>query len=137
MPIYDLRCADGHRFEVIQSFTAALPVCPACGSPTARVPARVGLTGTAALPPSHDRLPQTWRGTYNGNREYLNQLRSTAEARTRLEDRHPELAADRRPVLAHEGRYENVPLRSGDPAPAGPAHTHTHTHPQPAKENHG
>jgi putative FmdB family regulatory protein len=117
MAIYDLCCEQGHRFEVIQSFTAALPTCPTCGDATRKMPTRIGLGRAATLPPAHDRLPQTWRGTYNGNREYVSDLRRTAEARTRLEDKHPELAGDRRPVIAHEGRYEQNPLRVGD----GPA----------------
>jgi hypothetical protein len=40
-----------------------------------------------------------------------------ADARRDLEARHPELAGDRRPVLAHEGRFEHAPLRAGDPLP--------------------
>jgi hypothetical protein len=44
-----------------------------------------------------------------------------ADARRDLEARHPELAGDRRPVLAHEGRFEHAPLRAGDPPPG---HTH-------------
>jgi putative FmdB family regulatory protein len=127
MAIYELRCAGGHRFEVIQSFAAKLPECPTCGSATSKVPSRFGIGGRAALPPSHDQLPQTWRGTYSGNREYLAELRTTAEARTRLEDKHPELAGDQRPVLAHEGRYETAPLRLGDtPPPRHPPHDHPH-----------
>ncbi len=117
MAIYDLRCAQGHAFEVIQSFSAPLPPCPACGAATAKVPSRIGLRGAARLPPAHDRLPQTWRGTYHGDREYLRELRSSAQARTRLEHKHPELAGDRRPIVAHEGPYEGKPLRAGDPHP--------------------
>ena len=74
MAIYDLACEQGHRFEVIQSFT-------------------------------------------NGDRDYVTHLRRTAEERTRLEERHPELAGDRRPIVAHEGRFEHAPLRAGDPLP--------------------
>jgi hypothetical protein len=81
-------------------------------------------------------MPQTWRGTYNGNREYVTSLRRTAEERQKLEERHPELAGDRRPIVAHEGRFENAPLRAGDPVPpAGPSagHGHGHNH----NDNHG
>ncbi|MGH3437874.1 MAG: FmdB family zinc ribbon protein [Sciscionella sp.] len=124
MPIYELRCAVGHRFEVIQSFTAPLPDCPTCGGSTGKVPAAVGLHGLAKVPPPADRMPQTWRGTYGGNREYVTGLRRTAEERRRLEERHPELAGDTRPVVAHEGRYEHQPLRVGDPIP--PSHGHPH-----------
>ncbi len=121
MPIYDLRCQQDHRFEVIQSFAAELPPCPDCGSATVKVPARCALSGVAVLPPPHDRQPQTWRGTYQGDPGYLRQLHAEAEARTRLETRHPELAGDQRPVIAHEGRYSDTPLRRGDPLPGRPA----------------
>ncbi|MEO3824528.1 zinc ribbon domain-containing protein [Actinomadura sp. B10D3] len=116
MPIYELRCEAGHRFEVIQSFTAPLPAC-ACGAATAKVPARCGLLGTASVPPPQEMMPQTWRGTREGDRAYVTELRRTAQERRALEERHPELAGDRRPVLAHEGRYEHAPLRAGDPRP--------------------
>ena len=46
MPIYDLRCANGHTVEVILSFTAALPPCPTCGGPTCKVPSRFGIGGS-------------------------------------------------------------------------------------------
>ena len=45
-------------------------------------------------------MPQTWRATYHSNREYVTELRRTAERRRDIEDRYPELAGDRRPVLA-------------------------------------
>jgi putative FmdB family regulatory protein len=117
MPIYDLRCGDGHVVEVIQSFSAPLPSCPECGGAMVKLPSRFGIGGDAAggLPPTPERMPQTWRGTYRGDRDYVTSLRRTADERRRLEDRHPELAGDRRPVLAHEGRYEQAPLRAGDP----------------------
>ncbi|HEY0165842.1 MAG TPA: zinc ribbon domain-containing protein [Jatrophihabitans sp.] len=115
MPIYDLRCQQGHRFEVIQSFTAELPACPVCRSRAVKLPAGCALSGVAAVPPAHDSQPQTWRGTYHGDRGYLAELRAQAQARSRLEAKYPELAADQRPVIAHEGRYEAAPLRLGDP----------------------
>lgn len=120
MPIYELRCGHGHTFEVIQSFTAPLPPCPGCGTATTKVPSRFGIAGRAALPAPAEAMPQTWRGTYDGNREYITSLRRAAEQRRDLEDRHPELAGDRRPILAHEGRFEAAPLRAGDPPPSGP-----------------
>ncbi|GAA4589858.1 hypothetical protein GCM10023194_45160 [Planotetraspora phitsanulokensis] len=125
MAIYELRCDGGHRFEVIQSFSAPLPDCPHCGAATGKVPSRFGIGGSARTPPPAAMMPQTWRGTYGGDREYVTELRRTAEARRDLEERHPELAGDRRPIIAHEGRYENAPLRAGDQPPA---HTHTHGH---------
>ena len=123
MPVYELRCAAGHRFEVLQAFAAPLPAC-ACGAATTKLPSAFGVGGTAVVPPPPERMPQTWRGTYHADREYMTTLRRTAAARRDLEDRHPELAGDRRPVVAHEGPYEGDPLRAGDP-PA-PAHSHTH-----------
>ncbi len=121
MAIYELRCAQGHAFEVIQSFTAPLPPCPDCGAHTRKVPSRPALSGrgAASLPPPAEAMPQTWRGTYEGNREYVAQLRRTADQRRAVEERHPELAGDRRPVLAHEGRYAAAPLRAGDHGSAG------------------
>jgi putative FmdB family regulatory protein len=119
MPIYQLSCRCGHGFEVIQPMSAPLPACPECGGQTAKVPSVFGFAGQAArsLPPPPETMPQTWRGTYEGNREYLMQLRRTAEQRKVLEEHHPELAGDRRPILAHEGRFEHAPLRAGDPVP--------------------
>lgn len=130
MAIYELKCAAGHRREVIQSFDAPLPACPECGAATAKVPSRFGIGGAAAakLPPPPEAMPQTWRGTYEGDRDYVTGLRRTAEARRRLEDANPELAGDRRPILAHEGRYEHAPLRAGDPVVTGHGHGHGHSH---------
>jgi hypothetical protein len=59
-------------------------------------------------------MPQTWRGTYEGNPEYVGQLRRQWEGRAKLEEKYPELRGDQRPVLAHEGRYHDHPLRAGD-----------------------
>jgi hypothetical protein len=46
--------------------------------------------------------------------EYITGLQRRWERRQRLEDRYPELAGDRRPILAHEGPYSTFPLRAGD-----------------------
>jgi hypothetical protein len=121
LAIYQLRCAQGHSYEVIQSFDAPLPPCRSCGDEMRKVPASFGIGGAAVLPPRAEAMPQTWRGTYEGDRDYLTGLRRTAEQRQALEARHPELAGDRRPIVAHEGRYEGAPLRAGDPAPPAPA----------------
>ena len=119
MPIYELTCADGHRSETLQASTAPLPACPACGGATRKLPSGFGVAGAAAVPPPPERMPQTWKGTYRGDREYVTELRRMADARRDLEARNPELAGDRRPVLAHEGRFEGAPLRAGDNGPAG------------------
>ena len=58
-------------------------------------------------------------------------MRRTWEQRQKLEAKHPELAGDQRPILAHEGRYEEAPLRPGDPAlgaKRGHGHGHGHGH---------
>jgi putative FmdB family regulatory protein len=135
VPIYELTCEGGHRFETLQASTAPLPACPACGGATRKVPSGFGVGGTAAVPPPPERMPQTWKGTYRGDREYVTHLRHIADARRDLEARYPELAGDRRPVLAHEGRYELAPLQAGDsppPAPPGRSHGHGHSHAPPA-----
>lgn len=130
MPVYDLRCDHGHHFEVLQAFSAALPDCP-CGAPTTKVPSAFAVTGSATVPPPDALMPQTWRGTHGGDRAYLHDLQRTAERRRALEDRHPELAADERPIVAHEGRrYANAPLRAGGSHTDG-RHGHSHE-PRPA-----
>jgi hypothetical protein len=68
-------------------------------------------------------MPQTWRGTYGGDREYVTGLQRQWERRQRLEEKHPELAGDQRPIIAHEGRYHAAPLRAGDPL-VGHGHGH-------------
>jgi putative FmdB family regulatory protein len=96
VPIYELACEDGHRSETLQASTDPLPACPACGRATRKVPSGFGVGGTASVAPPPERMPQTWK-----------------------------LAGDRRPVLAHEGRFEHAPLRAGDPLPPAPkGHTH-------------
>lgn len=142
MPMYDYRCADGHRFErnVALNDENVQP-CPGCGRAGTKVPSRVALGGTADVGRSMEQMPQTWRGTYGANREYVTGLRREWDGRQRLEDKHPELQGDRRPILAHEGRFENAPLRKGDPLP-GPsspatAHSHGHSHGPGHTHSHG
>ncbi len=118
MPIYDYRCPDGHAFEAMTTIAdREQQDCPACGQPSGKVLSPVPLGGRAGPGPSMEQMPQTWRGTYEGNPEYVGQLRRQWEARQKLEDRYEELRGDRRPVLAHEGRYHGAPLRAGDPLP--------------------
>lgn len=121
MPIYVYGCADrggcGVRFERLTTFDAPAPGCPECGGEASKVPAGFSLGGQAGTGLSMDRMPQTWRGTYEGNREYTDRLRRQWADRQRLEARYPEIAGDQRPILAHEGRYHDAPLRAGDPAP--------------------
>jgi hypothetical protein len=103
-------------------------VCPACGAEAVKVPSQVALGGTANAGRSQEQMPQTWRGTCGANPEYVTQLRHEWQQRQRLEEKHPELQGDRRPVLAHEGRFEHAPLRAGDPLPGPESHSHSHDH---------
>lgn len=137
MPIYVYRCADergecGLRFERLTSFDAEAPGCPECGGASRKVPAGFSLGGQANAGLAQDRMPQTWRGLYNGDREYVTRMQRTWERRQKLEAKHPELAGDQRPILAHEGRYHDKPLRAGDEvggaAPAGHGHGQGHGH---------
>ena len=127
MPIYVFKCGCGVRFEHLCPLGAAdgaggpgvaAPDCPACGGATRKIPAGASLGGQARTGLSKDRMPQTWRGTRNGDRDYVTHLRRQWDRRERLEAKHPEIADDQRPILAHEGRYHDVPLRAGDPGQA-------------------
>ena len=121
MPIYDYRCPHGHTFERMAAIAAsAQQDCPACGELSGKIPSRVSLGARADPGMAMEQMPQTWRGTYEGNPEYLGQLRREWNERQKLEEKHEELRGDRRPVLAHEGRYHAAPLRAGDPV-TGPA----------------
>ena len=116
MPLYDYRCPGGHYFEKLAPMAGGDEQdCPACGQTAGKVPSRVSLGGQASPGPGLEQMPQTWRGTYEGNPEYVGQLRRQWEGRQKLEEKYPELRGDRRPVLAHEGRYHGTPLRAGDP----------------------
>jgi putative FmdB family regulatory protein len=133
MPIYVYRCGCGVRFEHLATMTdTATPGCPVCGGATSKVPAGFSLHGQADPGLSKNEMPQTWRGVYDGSPEYVNRMRRTWEQRQKLEERHPEIAGDQRPILAHEGRYERAPLRAGDIPLTGtaptPGHGHSHGH---------
>lgn len=116
MPIYVFRCGCGARFEHLASMTDShTPPCPVCGDgATSKAPAGFALGGQASPGLSKDEMPQTWRGVYNGNSEYIDSMRRTWDQRRRLEEKYPEVAGDQRPILAHEGKYHDVPLRAGD-----------------------
>src|SRR4051812_1582308 len=135
MPLYDYRCEQGHRFEAMAPIaTSDRCACPVCGSDGVKVPSRISIGGVADPGRPMELMPQTWRGTHEGNREYLGQLRREWGARQKLEEKYEELRGDRRPVLAHEGRFHGAPLRAGDPVP-GHGHSHAHggghSHPHP------
>lgn len=119
MPMYDYRCASGHLFERLVPIAAGdSQPCPACDQDGIKIPSRVAIGGLASPGLSRDQMPQTWKGTGGADREYVGHLRRQWDSRQRLEEKYPELQGDRRPVLAHEGRYHDTPLRAGDvPAP--------------------
>jgi putative FmdB family regulatory protein len=121
VPLYDYCCPQGHVFEQqVPIAERARQDCPACGQPSDKIPSPVRLSGQASPGLAAEQMPQTWRGTHNGNPEYLGQLRRQWGARQKLEEKYPELRGDQRPVIAHEGRYHNAPLRAGDTAAPGP-----------------
>lgn len=116
---YDVRCPDGHRFEVdLPSMFSANPDCTQCGQPTSRVPAVGCLKGWASPGPSRDAMPNTWRGIDRGDPAAVDHWRRQMSRREKLERKYPELAGDRSPVLAHEGVFATNPLRAGDPQAA-------------------
>jgi len=119
MILYDVRCASAHRFEVtLTSMFDPTPPCPGCGGPTSRVPAAARLSGKADAGPARERMPNTWRGIGRGDAETVRGWHTLMTRREKLEERYPELAGDRRPVLAHEGAFADAPLRAGDPMAA-------------------
>lgn len=134
MPLYDYHCPQGHRFERMAPLeVGASQLCPACGELSPKVPSRFAIGGRADPGLAMDQMPQTWRGTHHGNREYIGRLQRQWERRQKLEDKHEELRGDRRPIIAHEGRFHDKPLRAGDSAhshPQGHSHPHPHLHPE-------
>jgi putative FmdB family regulatory protein len=138
MPIYEYRCDCGGTVEVLAAPGSPAPACQACGAETRKLVSGFAVGGRADAGLSQSRMPQTWKGTYDGNPEYVTNLQRQWERRQRLEDRYPELAGDVRPVVAHEGRYSVVPLRAGEPAVTtsgeglvGGGHHHPHPHGHP------
>lgn len=113
MIVYDYRCDNGHRFEAwVDSMSAADPDCE-CGAASRRRPAAPRLRGASAGLARHE-VPNSWRGTGGGDKETLRHFHTEMTKREKLEARYPELAGDRRPVLAHEGVFHDSPLRAGD-----------------------
>ena len=127
MPIYVYRCECGLSFEHLASFDAPAPGCPQCGGDTRKIPAGFSLGGQANAGLAKEQMPQTWRGVYNADNDYVTGMRRQWDRRQQLEDKHPELAGDQRPIIAHEGRFHEAPLRLGDVVP-GAGHGHGHGH---------
>lgn len=118
MIIFDFRCRTcGLRFEAFHppaSTDRAIP-CVRCGSASERIPGFAGLTGAADPGPSRDEMPRSWEALGMADPSTVRGWRGLAARRERLEEKYPELAGDRRPVLAHEGPFAQRPLRDGDP----------------------
>lgn len=110
------------RFEhALPHMTAPPPACPRCDAAVRKVFNGVNIGGRASTGPSREEMPSSWRALGGGDKEVIAGWRERAIARDRLEERHPELAGDRRPVLAHEGIFAGTPLRAGDPFPGAAA----------------
>lgn len=109
------------------------PPCPGCGAATSRVPSRMNLGSAADSGPSRGEMPHSWEGIGRGHPDAIAHWRKKIERREKLEEKYPELAGDRRPILAHEGIFSGRPLRAGDDigasvaAAAAAARTETHT----------
>lgn len=114
MPIYVYRCDCGMRFQRLVGMDTPAPECPGCRDTMRKIPAGFNLGGRANAGLSRDHMPQTWRGLYHGDREYVTRMQQQWDRRQQLEAKYPELAGDTRPILAHEGRYHNAPLRAGE-----------------------
>lgn len=114
MVLYDFTCEGGHRFEAgVAAMSSPAPPCPSCGAGARRRPAAVRLGGATAGTP-REAMPHSWKGVAGGDRAVLDGWRQVVQRREREEQRHPELAGDRRPILAHEGVFAAKPLRAGD-----------------------
>lgn len=137
MILYDYRCRDGHNFEAgVASMSEPAPACPRCGSAADKRPSRVQIGNRASAGPSREQMPKSWNAVRRGDKETIRHWHDLAEKRENLEERYPELAGDRRPVLAHEGIFHDRPLRAGDDigtavsealvadAASGSAHSH-------------
>ena len=120
MIIFDFRCTRcGTRFEkFVRTEARDLPVsCVLCAGASLRLPGFSRLGGSADPGPSREQMPRSWNGLNGADPSTLDGWRQIAARRDKLEEKYPELAGDRRPVLAHEGIFAQKPLREGDPLP--------------------
>lgn len=122
MRIYDYTCERGHRFEaLVASADSPDPTCGTCGASAHRRPSAARLGSIADPGPSREDMPKSWTSTGCGDPETLRHWHDQMTKREALEEKHPELAGDRRPVIAHEGQFAGNPLRAGDPLPSAPS----------------
>lgn len=120
MILFDFKCgACGLRFEkLIEAEDADNPgACPDCPGQARRLPSFGRLGGKASPGPSREQMPRSWSAVNNADPSTIAGWRQIAAKRDKLEEKYPELAGDRRPVLAHEGMFAKNPLRDGDPIP--------------------
>lgn len=123
MILYDYQCSDcGLRFEKFVKSTDAQSVvlCACCRAEARRMPSFGTLMGSASPGPSREQMPRSWAGLNNADPSTIAGWHKLATKRDKLEEKYPELAGDRRPVLAHEGIFSAQPLRYGDPLPPAP-----------------
>lgn len=108
------------RYEIaLPSMTSDDPQCPDCSGALSRQLSGVNIGGAASAGISRENMPKSWNAAGKGDKSTVDAWRKEAIKRDKLEERHPELAGDRRPVLAHEGIFADKPLRAGDPLPGG------------------
>jgi hypothetical protein len=119
MPLYDYCFPQGHVFEQLATIAArAQQPSPACGQVSDKIPSWVCLAGRADPGPSTEQMPQTWRGAYEGEPEYLGQLRRRWRARRKLEDSTKSCAATDGPSWPTRAGITAPRCAPGDP----PAH---------------
>lgn len=115
MILHDFQCEQKHRFEAaLPSMHAENPLCPVCATPTRKLMSALHLGNVADAGPSREQMPHSWQGIGGAHPDAVSHWRKKIEKREKLEEKYPELAGDRRPILAHEGIFSKKPLRAGD-----------------------
>ena len=137
MPIYVFRCGCGVRFEHLAAMAdTATPACPVLrrGDPQGARPGfSLGGQADAGLAKDADAADLA-RHLQRQPRVRRPDCAAPGTQRQKLEAKYPEIAGDQRPILAHEGRYHDAPLRAGDiplggtPPMPGAGHGHGHGH---------
>jgi len=115
MILREFVCLNGHGFEAsLRNMASENPSCAECGAATRQRYVRVGLGGVADAGTPQERMPTSWTGVRGGEPSTVAGLHAVAKKRQKLEEKYPELAGDRRPILSHEGLFAKKPLRAGD-----------------------